>query len=204
MAPHSATSMPIRLLVLLAVLAAPVGLWAAMPGYSWYPANELYFTVPVKQTIHYSEGGRTRNADAWGFGYRVVGDGQGVNTTSAFQLQRVTAGNSTARVNTALTFFDLLTGVEYNFTNKNRPLHFSVAALVNLGFCEPTPYMAPMLTGSVLYRTNAATTAENLILTFYYRLTDVALASVDGQAAILRPALGLRLGYIFQGFWGPK
>ena len=43
-------------------------------------------------------------------------------------------------------------------------------------------------------------------LTFdiYYRLTDIDLNNVGGGAGTLKPALGFKMGYIFEGFWTTK
>ena len=81
----------------------------------------------------------------------------------------------------------------------------SVSALANLGLADTTLYMAPMLTAGLLYQTNPAEQLPNgFSLTLYYRLTDIHLDNAAGKLATLRPSAGLRLGYIFTGFWSQK
>ena len=191
--------------LIAALLLLPCAASAAMPGFTWLPANELYFTAPLKQTIIYSQDGITPYAGTWGFGYRVLGDGQGITKTAAAQIQRVTASNNFGVAGT-FTLLDFLAGAEYIFPPKNKsPLRFTASALADLGFGGDTLFMAPMLTAGALYRLNpAATGPDGLSFTVYYRFTDITLDKALGQSVTLRAALGFRIGYVFPSFWSPK
>ncbi|MCX5792764.1 MAG: hypothetical protein NTY45_11220 [Elusimicrobia bacterium] len=194
-----------RTLSCLAILLAgslPAG--AAVPVYKWFPSNEFYFAAPLAQNLHYPGG--TARAAAWAFGFRAVSNGEGVGKTGAFQIQHLTVNNKTAGVNGSFYLLELLAGAEYiSPAAQNQPMRFTAAALANLGLSDTTLYMAPMLTAGLLYQTNPAEQIPNgFSLTLYYRLTDIHLDNAAGKPAALRPAAGLRLGYIFPGFWTQK
>lgn len=194
---------PLRALLVILALAAPAA--AAAPGLTWASATEGYFTMPLGSQVRYPDNNKTVDTDAWGFGLRAVGNGEGVSRTAGLQFERHTASNSGLGVNGTFYLFDFLAGAEYVSPVRNgRPLRFTASGLIDLGMSDTTFYLAPVLTAGLLYQKNVYDTAPGgFTLTLYYRFTDIDLDNAAGKAGTLKPALGVRLGYIFEGFWKP-
>jgi hypothetical protein len=186
------------LLLLLPGLAA-----AAMPGYNWVQSQELYMSLPYRQSVSYPTMGQEKYADTWGFGFRTSGDGEGLSRTAGFQVQRVTVSHGPAGVNDTATFFEVPLGAEYISTPyKKTKYRFTGSLLALLGMCRDSYYMAPMVTVGVISQKDISRRVpEGLSLSLYYRLTDIEIDNLAGQNGMLRPAYGLRLGYVFKGFW---
>ena len=189
--------------LLLLILATPAA--AATPGLQWVSATEGYFTLPVAQRVHYTANGKTVDADGWGMGLRAVGDGDGLSRTAGLQFERYTVSNGAAGVNGTFYLFDFLIGGEYvSPVRNNKPLRFTAGALADLGMSDTSFYVTPVLTAGLLYQQNVYDTAPGgFALTLYYRLASLDLESAAGKAGTVRPALGVRLGYTFEGFWKP-
>ena len=107
------------------------------------------------------------------------------------------------------TFYllDLLLGMQY-ITPKTpgKPLRFTAQGYADLGLSDTTLYAAPMISAGFLYTTKEFTdTPTGLTFDIFYRLTDLDLDNVGGgKAGTLKPALGFKIGYIFEGFWTVK
>ena len=202
--PRRYPGLTMRLILLSILFAFPAAAIAAAPVFTWISADEFYFTAPLNQQVRYNANHQTSNTQAWGFGARAVGKGQGINPTGGIQFERYTVSNSNLGVNGTFYLFEFLGGAEYITPVKNnKPLRLTAAALADLGLSDTTLYIAPMLTAGLLYQTNTNTNSpQGLTLNLYYRFTDVKLDNAAGKSGTLRPALGLRLGYIFKGFWG--
>ncbi len=102
---------------------------------------------------------------------------------------------------------DLLLGMEYMAPKvQGKPLRFTASAFADLGLSDTTLYAAPVLSAGLLYTTNeSADTPTGLTFDIYYRLTDIDLDNVGGgKSGTLKPALGFKVGYIFEGFWTTK
>ncbi|MDO8804783.1 MAG: hypothetical protein Q7R35_10135 [Elusimicrobiota bacterium] len=191
------------LALILLFAAAPAR--AAAPAYQWFPSNELYFSAPFFQAIHYPAGGKTAQAGAWAFGYRAIGNGDGVGKTGGLQLQKLTVNSGGAGVKGSFYLLEMLAGAEYiSPWAQDKPLRFTAGLLANAGLADTTLFVAPMLTAGLLYQTAATQVPGGFSLAFYYRFTDIDLDDAAGKPGTLRPALGFRLGYIFKGFWAPK
>lgn len=192
--------MRLSLAVFLLLAAAPAR--AAAPAYQWFPSNEFYFSAPLTQDIHYPSNNKTSHADAWALGFRAVGNGSGVGKTGGLQIQHLTVNNGGSGVNGSFYLLEMLAGAEYISPKvDNSPLRFTAGLLANAGLADTTLFVAPMLTAGLLYQTAATQVPAGFSLAFYYRFTDIALNDAAGQPGALRPALGLRLGYTFKGFW---
>lgn len=138
-------------------------------------------------------------------GIRAVGNGP-FGRTAGLQLQAVKTDSPSTGLNT-FYLLDLLIGMEYmSPKTPGKPLRFSAAALADLGLSGSTLYAAPVLTAGLLYTTDyLALTPTGFTFNIFYRLTDLDLDDVgNGRAGTLKPALGLKLGYAFQGFWTTK
>lgn len=197
--------MSLRSLALVLLLPAAAAA-TPMPGYTWFPAGEAYFLAPFRQAVNFPAGGNTRTAQTWGFGYRALGDGEGVNRTGGLQFERVTVGNKYLRAQGAVTVWEAPIGAEYiSARYKDTRLRFTAAGLADIGLCDNTFFIAPMLTAGLLLQDREGTSLPHgWTLTLYYRFNDAKLDNVKGEEALLRPALGFRLGYAFPGFWQPK
>ncbi|MEW5907293.1 MAG: hypothetical protein AB1734_11040, partial [Elusimicrobiota bacterium] len=59
----------------LALLLSPALAQAAAkkPVQTWETSGETYFVLPLGQDIYYPANDREVSADAWGFGYRLLG-----------------------------------------------------------------------------------------------------------------------------------
>jgi hypothetical protein len=188
----------------LALLCAALGAASAQaaPAWQWVAANELYFIAPAPQTLHISGLGNT-SVNPWGLGFRAVGNGA-FSKTGAVQLQSVKVDKAGA----GATFYllDLLLGIQYLSPAAGRPLRFSAAGYADLGLSDNTFYAAPVLTAGLLYTINPqAATPNGLTFDLYYRLTDLRLDNAgNSRAGTLKPALGFKLGYLFEGFWTIK
>jgi len=194
-------------LVSLLLAACAVGASAAesKPVYKWVSANEYYFLLPAAgQTLDISGGG-SDSVKPWGFGFRAVGQDT-FSKTGGLQFQSVKVDNPHTGKDT-FYLFDLLLGMEYMAPKvQGKPLRFTAQVFADLGLSDTTFYAAPVISAGLLYTTDEyANTPTGLTFDVYYRLTDIDLDSVGGgKSGTLKPALGFKVGYIFEGFWTTK
>lgn len=174
------------------------------PVWKWVAANEYYFILPAAQDLHVSGGG-TESVKPWGFGFRAVGN-ETFSKTGGLQLQSIKVDNAGTGKNT-FYLLDLLLGMEYMAPKvQGKPLRFTAGAFADLGLSDTTLYAAPVISAGLLYTTDeAAETPTGLTFDVFYRLTDIDLDNVgNSKAGTLKPALGFKVGYIFEGFWTTK
>ena len=176
----------------------------AKPVYKWVSANEYYFILPTSQDLHLSGGGDTLSVNPWGFGFRAVGN-ETFSKTGGLQFQSVKVNSARTGRNT-FYLWDLMLGMEYMAPKvQGKPLRFTASAFANLGLSDTTFYAAPVISAGLLYATEENTdTPTGLTFDIYYRLTDIDLDNVGGGPGTLGPALGFKVGYIFEGFWTTK
>lgn len=189
------------LLVVYAVDALAV---APKPVYTWVSANEYYFLLPTSQDLAISGAG-TESVKPWGFGFRAVGH-ETFAKTGGLQFQSIKVDSPSTGSNT-FYLWELLLGMEYMAPKvQGKPLRFTASALADLGLSDTTFFVAPVLSAGLLYTTDeTALTPTGFTLDIYYRLADIDLDSVGGgRAGTLKPALGFKIGYIFEGFWAVK
>ena len=188
-----------KTLLILAVLLAGAGrASAAKPVWSWVSANEYYMILPLAQDLKFAAGG-TETVKPWGFGLRAVGN-ETVSKTGGIQLQSVKADGD------SFYLLELLLGMEYMTPRTQRPMRFRFGALGDLGLSDTTFFVAPVLTAGFLYTTDmAAETPKGVTFDLFYRLTDIDLDNAGHSgAATLKPAVGFKVGYVFEGFWTVK
>lgn len=174
------------------------------PIWKWVSANEYYFVLPAAQDLHVSGGG-TESVKPWGFGFRAVGN-ETFSKTGGLQFQSVKVDNPHIGKDT-FYLFDLLLGMEYMAPKvQGKALRFTAQAFADLGLSDTTLYAAPVISAGLLYTTDEyAETPKGLTFDIYYRLTDIDLDNIGGgKSGTLKPALGFKVGYIFEGFWTTK
>lgn len=189
---------------LLAAGAAPVAAAESKPVYQWVSANEYYFILPAAQDLNIAGHG-TESVKPWGFGFRAVGH-ETFSKTGGLQVQSIKVDNPSTGKDT-FYLWELLAGMQYTSPKvQGKPLRFTASGLGEFGLSDTTLYMAPMLTAGLLYTTDEyAATPTGFTFDIYYRLTDIDLDNVGGgKAGTLKPALGFKVGYIFEGFWTTK
>lgn len=185
----------------VALAVSPIRAAESKSVYKWVSANEYYMILPTAQTLDISGGG-SESVKPWGFGFRAVGS-EPISKTGGLQFQSIKVDNSHTGKDT-LYLFDLLLGLEY-ITPKaqGKPLRFTAQAFADLGLSDTTLYAAPMISAGLLYATNElADTPTGFTFDVFYRLTD--LDNIGGGKGTLKPALGFKVGYIFEGFWTVK
>jgi len=193
-------------LLILVLSGTPPLLLAAesKPVWKWVSANEYYLIMPTGQSLDISGGGN-ETVKPWGFGFRAVGH-ETISKTGGLQFQSIKVDNPHTGKDT-FYLFDLLLGMEYMTPKvQGKPLRFTAQAYADLGLSDTTLYAAPMISAGFLYTTNElADTPTGFTFDIFYRLTDLDLDNVGGgKAGTLKPALGFKLGYIFEGFWTTK
>lgn len=177
----------------------------AKPVWSWVSASEYYFILPAGQDLELDGGAGTELVKPWGFGVRGVGV-ETVGKTAALQLQSVKVDNPATGKN-SFYLLELLLGLEYVTPRAaGRPLRFKGAALADLGLADNTMFAAPVISAGVLYDTDpSADTPCGFTADIFYRLTSVEIDNAGGgRGGTLKPALGIKIGYIFEGFWTLK
>ena len=175
------------------------------PVYKWMAANEYYMIMPTAQTLNISGGG-SESVKPWGFGFRAVGNNETISKTGGLQFQSIKVDNPHTGKDT-FYLFDLLLGMEFMTPKvQGKPLRFTAQAFADLGLSDTTLYAAPMISAGFLYTTKEFTdTPTGLTFDIFYRLIDLDLDNVGGgKAGTLKPALGVKIGYIFEGFWTVK
>ena len=175
------------------------------PVYKWNAANEYYMIMPTAQTLNISGGG-SESVKPWGFGFRAVGNNETISKTGGLQLQSIKVDNPHTGKDT-FYLFDLLLGMEFMTPKvQGKPLRFTAQAYADLGLSDTTLYAAPMISAGFLYTTKEFTdTPTGLTFDIFYRLIDLDLDTVGGgKSGTLKPALGIKIGYIFEGFWTVK
>ncbi len=192
-------------LVLLFTCLSQVCAADAKPVYKWMAANEYYMIMPTAQTLNISGGG-SESVKPWGFGVRAVGNNETITKTGGLQFQSIKVDNPHTGKDT-FYLFDLLLGLEFMTPKvQGKPLRFTAQAYADLGLSDTTIYAAPMISAGLLYTTKEFTdTPTGLTFDIFYRLIDLDLDNVGGgKAGTLKPALGFKVGYIFEGFWTIK
>jgi len=176
----------------------------AKPVYKWVSANEYYFILPAAQDLYLPRNGDTLSVKPWGFGFRAVGH-ETFSKTGGLQFQSIKVDTPSTGRNT-FYLWDLMLGMEYIAPKvQGKPLRFTASAVADLGMSDTTLYAAPVISVGLLYTTvEDAATSTGLTFDIYYRLTDIDLDNVGGGAGTLKPALGFKMGYIFEGFWTTK
>ena len=175
------------------------------PVYKWMAANEYYMMLPTAQTLNISGGG-SESVKPWGFGFRAVGNNETISKTGGLQFQSIKVDNPHTGKDT-FYLFDLLLGMEFMTPKvQGKPLRFTAQAYADLGLSDTTLYAAPMISAGFLYTTKEFTdTPTGLTFDIFYRLIDLDLDKVGGgKSGTLKPALGIKIGYIFEGFWTIK
>ena len=177
----------------------------AKPVYKWMAANEYYMILPTEQTLNISGGG-SESVKPWGFGFRAVGNNETISKTGGLQFQSIKVDNPHTGKDT-FYLFDLLLGLEFMTPKvQGKPLRFTAQAYADLGLSDTTLYATPMISAGFLYTTKEFTdTPTGLTFDVFYRLIDLDLDNVGGgKSGTLKPALGVKIGYIFEGFWTVK
>ena len=186
-------------------LIAHVNAAETKPVYKWMAANEYYMILPTAQTLNISGGG-SESVKPWGFGFRAVGNNETISKTGGLQFQSIKVDNPHTGKDT-FYLFDLLLGMEFMTPKvQGKPLRFTAQAFADLGLSDTTLYAAPMISAGFLYTTKEFTdTPTGLTFDIFYRLIDLDLDNVGGgKSGTLKPALGIKIGYIFEGFWTTK
>ena len=175
----------------------------AKPVYKWVSANEYYFLLPTSQDLAISGAG-TESVKPWGFGFRAVGH-ETFTKTGGLQFQSIKVDNPSTGRNT-FYLWELLAGMEYIAPKvQGKPLRFTASAVADFGLSDTAFFVAPILSAGLLYATEEySATPTGFTFDIYYRLTDIDLDNVGGGAGTLKPALGFKVGYIFEGFWAVK
>ena len=143
----------------------------------------------------------------WGLGVRATGSGEGFSKTGGLQLQCVKVANRSLSGSNSFYILDLLLGVNYMTPKvQGKPLRFTASALGDIGLSDTTLFIAPVISAGLLYTTDEnAETPTGLTLTIFYRPTDIALDNIGGgKKGTLKPAVGFKIGYLFEGFWTTK
>ena len=176
----------------------------AKPVYQWVSANEYYFILPTGQDLYLPRNGDTLSVKPWGFGFRAVGH-ETFAKTGGLQFQSIKVDNPSTGRNT-FYLWELLAGMEYIAPKvQGKPLRFKASAVADLGLSDTTFFVAPILSAGLLYATEEySATPTGFTFDIYYRLSDIDLDEVGGGAGTLKPALGFKVGYIFEGFWTTK
>ena len=190
--------------LLMLIACGAISAAESKPVYKWMAANEYYMIMPTAQTFDVSGGGSDR-VKPWGFGFRAVGQDT-FSKTGGLQFQSVKVDNPHTGKDT-FYLFDLLLGMAYMAPKvQGKPLRFTAQAFADLGLSDTTLYAAPVISAGLLYTTDEyAETPTGLTFDVYYRLTDIDLDNVGGgKSGTLKPALGFKVGYIFEGFWTIK
>lgn len=199
------TKLSLAVVLLLASGLAPVRGAENKPVWKWVSANEYYFILPAAQDLHLSDSGETESVKPWGFGFRAVGN-EPFSKTGGLQLQSIKVESATTG-RSSFYLLDLLLGMEYIAPKvQGKPLRFTASAFADLGLADTTLYAAPVVSAGLLYTTDeTADTPTGLTFDVFYRMTDIDLDNVgNGKAGTLKPSLGFKVGYIFEGFWTTK
>lgn len=176
----------------------------AKPVWKWVAASEYYFILPAAQDLRF-DGGGTASVKPWGFGIRAVGH-EAFSKTAALQLQTIKVDKPGFAKDT-IYLLELLVGMDYMTPKEQgKPLRFTAGAFADLGFSDSTLYAAPVLSAGLLYTTSdQADTPNGLTFNLLYRLTDIDLDNAgSGRPGTLKPSLGFKIGYVFEGFWTEK
>jgi len=188
----------------LAVYAVDALAADSKPVYKWISANEYYFILPTPQDLAISGAG-TESVKPWGIGFRAVGN-EKFSKTGGLQFQSVKVDSPSTGRNT-FYLWELLLGMQYIAPKvQGKPLRLTASAFGDLGLSDTTFFVAPMISAGLLYTTEEyADTPTGFTFDVYYRLADIDLDSVGGgRSGTLKPALGFKVGYIFEGFWTTK
>lgn len=197
-------------LILFILLAA--GLFQARaaenkPVYKWVSADEFYFILPLPQDMYFPGNKDTAVVHPWGLGFRAVGNGEKFYKTGGLQIQNVRVSNRSLPETNSFYILDMLAGVEYMSPKvENKPVRFTASALGDLGLAGTDFFIAPVISAGLFYQTDKnSETPSGLNFTLFYRLTEIDISDVGGgKAGRLQPALGFKIGYIFEGFWTTK
>jgi len=176
----------------------------AKPLWKWVSANEYYMIMPTAQDLAIAGDG-TESVRPWGLGMRAVGH-ETFSKTAGLQFLSVKV-DSPATGKSTFYMLELLAGMQYTSPKApGKPLRFTISGLGEFGLSDTTLYAAPMITAGILYTTDEyAITPTGFTFDIFYRPTDIDLDNVGGgRAGTLKSALGIKIGYVFEGFWTVK
>ncbi len=194
----------LMLVILLSAGLAQARAAEAKPVYQWVSANEYYFILPTGQDLYLPRNGDTLRVKPWGFGLRAVGH-ETFSKTAGLQFQSIKVDTLSTGRNT-FYLWDLMLGMSYIAPKvEGKPLRLTASAVADLGLSDTTFFVAPIISAGLLYATEEySATPTGFTFDIYYRLTDIDLDNVGGGAGTFKPALGFKVGYIFEGFWTTK
>jgi len=176
------------------------------PVYKWVSANEFYFILPAPQDLYLPGNKDTTVVHPWGLGFRAVGNGERFSKTGGLQIQQMKVSNRSLPDTNSFYIFDFLAGLEYMTPKvENKPLRFTASVFGDFGLSNNF-FMAPVISAGLLYTTEETTaTPTGLTFSIFYRPTEIDLDDVGGgKNGRLQPALGFKVGYVFEGFWTSK
>lgn len=188
-------------LVFLLMLCAGSTFAAEKPVYKWNAGNDLYLILPMPQRLEVKALGASEVVHPAGVGVRSVGNGERFSPGGGVQFQ---VGRNAH--DQQFWLLDVLGGLQYLSPLARGPWRATGAALGGLGVSDNTLYFAQQLEFGLLYVTDPeAETPTGFSLSLYWRPMDVLLHNAGvGGPVVLRPGVGLRLGYVFSGFWSVK
>jgi hypothetical protein len=173
------------------------------PVYKWKPGSEFYFIMPTAQRLYLPNTKDNEVVRPWGVGFRSVGSGDMFSTSGALQIEHVGVEGHGLAGTDSFYLLEMLLGGEYLSPAGGGPLRFNATASGDFGVSDTSLFMAPVVTAGVLYAVDTrSVTPTGFSLALYYRFADIHLSNVGGgRSGVLRPALGIKLGYLFEGFW---
>ena len=169
--------------------------------YTWHNSTIVYFNLPFKRTLKFPSN-KGKNIYPWGTGFRIIEPYSRISKTFSFEIEysNIEADNTIGDDN--LWVLTLKYGISYNQQPKERQKYsFTSSILANLGFINEKLFFTPEFLAGIMYFTNDYN-RESCVLSMFYRPIKINIGRLSGYNNVrISPQFGVRVGYLFEGFW---
>lgn len=165
----------------------------------WVRGKEVYFILPLPQTIDNPQNEKTVLIKPYGFGISTTAiEWAKMSTVAGMQFQRMSINDKNFSDVTAFSTFDMIVGLRYmSHRSKDGDFHYTFSMLADFGM-ESENYgffFVPILSASMIYQIEEYfDSPSGLAITFFYRPTEI-----DFKYIRLQSGFGLKIGYMFGG-----
>ncbi|MEF3280564.1 MAG: hypothetical protein K6357_06325 [Elusimicrobiota bacterium] len=177
--------------------------------YQWnYPVN-TYFILPTTLRLEIASQNETKKINQWGFGFSSIG-WEGFSMVTGLELKgaRVELKNDS----TNFYIFDLILGVKYILPETKRRFWITSSFAGEFGVSGSNVFITQVISaGIILPNKNiiepiySSNVINGFSIDIFYTPFEIDFDEfIDGNKAILKPHLGIKFGYIFEGFWTQK
>lgn len=172
-------------------------------SYKWYDSSLFYFNVPVNERLEFSQ--KDKKIHPFGAGFQIINPYSVISKTFAFEIEYADTGKSINIKEDNLWMLTLKYGLTYISDKKeNKKFSFISSVFADLGLANEKVFFTPEFSAGFLYFTNDYN-RESFVFSLFYRPFKINTGTLSGYNDVkIKPVLGIRAGYLFEGFWSKE